>query len=135
MTWIDANAVKKHSGVPYTTLGFSGEEAYSTWITGTLLVDCESIIEDYCQQEFADGTVSATVKFVCKELAARVIQSIVMHATSPIRKIDDYRVEVAVSEVFGKDLKDLLEVHVEERPTAMAVTSYKTDIIKATWDE
>jgi hypothetical protein len=71
-------------------VGFTSDPDYETRIAGTILPRCESIIEDYCSQDFADATVSQTVKYVCAMLAAKIIQHIIMNATAPIIKISDY---------------------------------------------
>jgi len=134
LTWITASDVKQCSQVKYNMVGFTLDADYETWINGTLLPRCESIIEDYCGQEFSDVTVSESVKTVCAMLAARTLQFMIMNATGPIVRIDDWQVKSASLEVFSEDLKDLLGSHVKLRRRVKS-TEYQTNDIKDTWDE
>ena len=115
-------------------VGFTSDADYEAWIVGTLLPRCESIVEDYCGQDFTDSTVSQTVKYVCAMLAAKIIQHIIMNATAPIVKISDYQVQVASLTVFSQDLKDLLGSNVKPRHYTRS-TDYRTDDIKEEWEE
>ncbi|MEM3017954.1 MAG: hypothetical protein QXO25_03640, partial [Candidatus Bathyarchaeia archaeon] len=100
MTWISADEVKKYSQITYDQLGFASDDAFTTWITATLLPRCEDIIEDYMRTTYTDETVGGTVKTVCALLAAKTLQFMLMNKIGLLVRVDDWNVKAATLKLF-----------------------------------
>jgi hypothetical protein len=134
LAWITAEDVKHYSQVRFNMVGFTSDIDYESWITNTLLPRCESIIEDYCGQKFDSETLSETVKTACALLASKTLQFMVMNATGPTVRVDDWKIQTASLEVFSPDLKKLLGPYVKVR-RHLKSTGYKSGDMAERWNE
>jgi len=75
----------------------------------------EDLIENYCEKSFQDDDVPPGVKNVCIRLVSNMVNYKELIQSSPIIKVNDWKVERVSSAIFTDDLKHDLKPYKRKR--------------------
>jgi len=115
--------------------GFADATAQAAHITTFLLPAAQNAVEQYLGYTYADADVPAQVKHVTLKVAALGLMKIGIKKIGSLIRVGDYVVELSDPTIFTPELKAEITDFVLGRTSHIAVSLYKTDEIKETWDE
>ena len=131
--WITVDEVIKFHGLKPQHLNFKGDNA-ETEFRATLtdwIQQCQSLIIEYCHNDFTQKPLPDAVRNVCLRLVSNMVNMAITRRDTPIIKVNDWTISTTSSDIFTDDLKDDLKPFIIDFST----TSDKIDIFAITGEE
>ncbi|MBE6508254.1 MAG: hypothetical protein E7Z77_02445 [Methanobrevibacter sp.] len=113
--WIDVDEVKTFTGINPKHLKLNdSDETKLNEILEEWILQSESLIKSYTNNQFTEDILPAAVKNVCLRLTANMVALAIERRDTPRTKVTDWTIRVSSSDIFTSDLKEDLEPYVKD---------------------
>ena len=115
MPWVTASEVRLYAQVKYSDFvegSFTDDDAFDTFITGTVIPAVESHIEAYCDRDFDvdfPSGIPEAIKDVARRAAANILQYMIMNKMGPLVRVEDFKLAIPEQEILTPGLRKLLD--------------------------
>ena len=140
MVYASVDAIKYFAGLVgtdpprYKELGFTTEEALSTFITTYVIPGVEGRIHQHCMKTWTADTVPAGVKLIANVAGSNVLIYMRVNNLGPLIQSGQFKLQVADVPAFTEDMLKALD-EFKVLPDVGKSSDYATPEIKDRWNE